>query len=75
MSFDEVMLLEPLWMVYLMASDDLLCRLVMDATTFLNNQEKQPSESVCNAEVLSILLCGVIFRNITTFNMHTLLPQ
>ena len=30
-SFDEVILLELWWMVYLMASDDLFCKLVMDA--------------------------------------------
>ena len=34
LSFYEVILLELLWMVYLMASYDLLCRLVMDALIF-----------------------------------------
>ena len=43
-------------MVDLMAEDDLLCRLLMDALFFLNSQEEYPSESVCNAEVLGILL-------------------
>ena len=33
-SFDEVIILELQCMVYLMASDDLLCRLVMDALIF-----------------------------------------
>ena len=33
-SFDEVILLELQWMVYSMAADDLLCRLVMDALIF-----------------------------------------
>ena len=33
-SFDEVILLEPRWMVDSMASDDLFCRLVMDALIF-----------------------------------------
>ena len=33
-SFDEVILLELRWMVDLMAADDLLCRLVMDALIF-----------------------------------------
>ena len=33
-SFDEVILLEIRWMVDLMAADDLLCRLVMDALIF-----------------------------------------
>ena len=33
-SFDEVILLEILWMVDLMAEDDLFCRLAMDALIF-----------------------------------------
>ena len=33
-SFDEVIILELQCMVYLMAADDLLCRLVMDALIF-----------------------------------------
>ena len=33
-SFDEVILLELIWMVDFMAADDLLCRLVMDALIF-----------------------------------------
>ena len=33
-SFDEVILLELRWMGDLMASDDLFCRLVMDALIF-----------------------------------------
>ena len=48
-SFDEVILLELLRMVGLMAEEDLLCRLVMDALIFLNNQDEHPSESVFNA--------------------------
>ena len=33
-SFDEVILLELRWMVDLIAADDLLCKLVMDALIF-----------------------------------------
>ena len=33
-SFDEVILLEPRWMVDSMAADELFCRLVMDALIF-----------------------------------------
>ena len=33
-SFDEVILLELLWMVDSMVADELLCRLVMNALTF-----------------------------------------
>ena len=33
-SFDEVILLELGWMVYLMADNDLFCKLVMDALIF-----------------------------------------
>ena len=36
-SFDEVIRLDLRWMVDLMAADDLLCRLIMDALIFLNN--------------------------------------
>ena len=56
-SFDEVILLELQWMVDLMAAGDLFCRLVMDALIFSENREEHPSKSVCNAEVLGILLC------------------
>ena len=44
-SFDEVILLELRWMVYLMAADDLFCRLVMDALIFSEYSCKTPLQA------------------------------
>ena len=43
----------------LMAEDEILCRLVMDALIFLIDQEEHPSKSICNAGVLGIFLCEI----------------
>ena len=59
LSLDEVIFLELQWMVDSMAADYLFCRLVMDDLIFMNNHEENPSESVCNSEVLGILLCEI----------------
>ena len=66
-SFDGVIILELQWMVDLMIVDDLLCRLVIDAWSFLNDKNEHPSESVCNAEVLGILLCELCIYQHTNF--------
>ena len=39
-----------------MAADDLFHKLEMDALIFLNIHKEHPSEPVCNAEDLGILL-------------------
>ena len=41
-SFDEVILLELLWMLDSMAADDLFCRLVMDALIFYEYSKRIP---------------------------------
>ena len=59
-SFDEEILLEPLWMLDLMASDEIFCRLVMNDLIFpLDNQEEHPYKSVCNAEARGMLLYDI----------------
>ena len=75
-SFDEVILFELLWMVDSMEADDLFCRLVMDAfyIFWIIKNNTLPSLFV----ILKLLVsCYMSFflTNITTFNMHILLPQ
>ena len=44
-SFDEVIILELLWMVDLVAADDLFCRLVIDALIFSEHSRRTPFQA------------------------------
>ena len=75
-SFDEVIILKLRPMVDLMAADDLLCRLVMDALIFPRIIKKNTLPSLFVMLKFLVSSCvSFVFSNIKTFNMHTLLSQ
>ena len=63
-------------MVNLMAEDDLFCKLEMDAFIFFRTIKNNKLPSLF--EMLKFLVScymGFVLRNITTINLHNLLPQ